>query len=101
MPATLLAYLVMALVWPWAAVDPLNPFRALEYFAHFFEKPWSELFGGSGILVTEMPRRYVATLFALKLPEMLLALGLVGAIAAVMGIVQAEISIGGALFCFW
>ena len=93
LPATLLAYLVMALVWPWAAVDPLNPFRALEYFAHFFEKPWSELFGGAVILVTEMPRRYVATLFALKLPEMLLALGLVGAIAAVMGIVQAEISI--------
>jgi hypothetical protein len=93
LPAMALAYLVMALVWPWAAVDPLNPFRALEYFAHFFEKPWSELFAGAVILVTEMPRRYVATLFALKLPEMFLALGLVGAIAAVMGMVQAEISI--------
>ena len=45
-PAMLLAYAVMALIWPWSVIDPLNPFRAVEYFSHFFEKPWQELFDG-------------------------------------------------------
>jgi hypothetical protein len=89
LPAALLGYAVMALVWPWGVVDPLNPFRALVYFAHFFEQPWEELFGGQIIMVTDMPRRYVPTLFALKLPLVFLALttfGMAGAaIAACMG----------------
>ena len=80
LPLLVLAYAVMALVWPWSVVDPLNPFKALAYFSHFFEKPWSELFQGSLILVPDMPRRYVAQLFALTLPEIMLALGLAGAV---------------------
>jgi len=36
LPAAVLAYAVMALVWPWSVVDPLNPLRAVEYFSHFF-----------------------------------------------------------------
>ena len=79
LPALVLGYALMGLVWPWAVVDPLNPFRALEYFSRFFEKPWSELFDGEVIRVTDMPRSYLPTLFALKLPEMFLALGLAGA----------------------
>ncbi|HEU5272938.1 MAG TPA: glycosyltransferase family 39 protein [Xanthobacteraceae bacterium] len=82
LPALVLAYAVMALVWPWSVVAPLNPLRAVDYFSHFFEKPWRELFQGEFILVPEMPRRYVAQLFALKLPEIMLALGLCGAIGA-------------------
>ena len=69
LPYLVLAYAVMALVWPWSVADPLNPLRALSYFSHFFEKPWSELFGGELILVTDMPRSYVPTLLALQLPE--------------------------------
>ena len=79
LPALVLGYALMGLVWPWAVVDPLNPFRALEYFSRFFEKPWSELFDGEVIRVTDMPRSYLPTLFALKLPEIFLALGLAGA----------------------
>src|SRR5690348_821793 len=79
LPWLILAYAVMALVWPWSVANPLNPFKALAYFSHFFEKPWRELFAGSPILVSEMPRRYVAQLFALKLPEAMLVLGLAGA----------------------
>jgi hypothetical protein len=72
----------MGLVWPWAVVAPLNPFHAVEYFSHFFERPWRELFDGQLILVTDMPRSYVPTLVALKLPELMLALGLCGAAGA-------------------
>src|SRR4029077_9575029 len=46
---------------------------------HFFEQPWRELFAGSPVVVSDMPRRYVAQLFWLTLPEIMLALGLAGA----------------------
>jgi len=82
-PAALLAYIVMGLVWPWAVVSPLNPFRAVEYFSNFFEKPWRELFDGRLILIPDMPRSYVPTLVALTLPELMLALGLCGTAGAI------------------
>src|ERR1700704_2045012 len=82
LPALVLAYAVMALVWPWSVAEPLNPFRALIYFSTFFENPWRELFGGSLTLVPDMPRRYVPQLFALELPEITLALGLGGIVGA-------------------
>jgi hypothetical protein len=81
-PGLLLAYAVMALVWPWSVQAPLNPWRAVTYFSHFFEAPWRELFGGELILVPDMPRSYVPTLFALQMPEIFLALGLSGALGA-------------------
>src|SRR5689334_23137036 len=43
-PSALLAYAVMALIWPWSVVNPLNPLTAINVFSHFFEKPWQELF---------------------------------------------------------
>jgi hypothetical protein len=88
LPALVLAYVVMGLLWPWSIIDPLNPFRALLYFSHFFEKPWAELFAGTVIPVVEMPRSYVPTLFALRLPEVFIALagiGTAGACVAILG----------------
>jgi hypothetical protein len=84
LPALVLAYAVMALVWPWSAAAPLNPIRAVEYFSHFFEKPWQELFAGRLIAVPDMPRGYVPTLFALTLPPILSLLGLAGAVGALV-----------------
>jgi len=88
--AAILAYLVMGLVWPWAAVSPFNPFRAVEYFSNFFEKPWRELFDGRLIMVPDMPRSYVPTLVGLTLPELMLALGLGGAIGAAVVVARAD-----------
>jgi 4-amino-4-deoxy-L-arabinose transferase-like glycosyltransferase len=81
-PGLVLAYAVMALVWPWSVVDPLNPVRAIGYFSHFFEKPWKEMFGGQPIPVPNMPRSYLPTYLGLKLPEILLLLGGAGLIGA-------------------
>ncbi len=89
-PGALLAYLVMGLVWPWSVVSPLNPFRAVEYFSNFFERPWRELFDGRLILVPDMPRSYVPTLAALTLPELMLALGLAGIIGAIVVAARGE-----------
>jgi hypothetical protein len=85
LPVLVLGYLVMGLVWPWSVLEPLNPFRAVEYFSHFFERPWREMFDGTAVLVPDMPRSYVPTLFALKEPEIALVLsgaGIVGAFVA-------------------
>jgi 4-amino-4-deoxy-L-arabinose transferase-like glycosyltransferase len=81
-----LAAPVMAFVWPWAVSHPLNPLRALQYFSHFFEQPWHELFGGQLIVVTEMPLSYLPTLFALQPPEIfvLLAMGGIAATGAMV-----------------
>jgi hypothetical protein len=88
-PGVILAYVVMGLVWPWSVVSPLNPFHAVEYFSNVFEKPWRELFGGQLIPVTDMPRSYAPTLFALQLPELMLILGLCGAGGAIFAIARA------------
>lgn len=84
LPALIVTYAVMALVWPWSVVSPLNPVRALLYFAHFFEKPWKELYDGQLIDVPNMPRSYVPTLFALKIPDLFVLLGLTGLIGTVV-----------------
>ncbi|TMJ32463.1 MAG: hypothetical protein E6G96_06175 [Alphaproteobacteria bacterium] len=93
LPGAVPAYLIMALVWPWAAADPLNPFRALQYFSRFFEKPWSELFAGAVIAVPDMPRSYVPTLFGLKLPEIFLVLALSGAGGALVATCRSDLAV--------
>jgi hypothetical protein len=92
LPAAVLAYAVMGLVWPWSVVDPLNPFHAVAYFSRFFEKPWQELFAGDLVTVTEMPRSYVPTLFALQLPEIFLLLALAGIAGTVIAACRRNIA---------
>jgi 4-amino-4-deoxy-L-arabinose transferase-like glycosyltransferase len=79
-PGLLLCYAIMAVVWPWSVQEPLNPLRAVEYFSHFFEKPWKEMYDGQAISVPDMPRTYLPTYLGIKLPEILLVLGGLGAI---------------------
>jgi hypothetical protein len=77
-PGLAFGYLVMGLIWPWSIIEVSNPFQALTYFSHFFEKPWKEMFDGALVSVPDMPWSYLPTLFALQLPEVLLALALAG-----------------------
>jgi len=74
LPGLLLGYLIMGLIWPWSVIDVSNPFQALTYFSHFFEKPWKEMFDGALVSVPDMPWSYLPTLFALQLPEIMLGL---------------------------
>jgi 4-amino-4-deoxy-L-arabinose transferase-like glycosyltransferase len=83
LPGLILGYLVMGLIWPWSVIELGNPFRALTYFSHFFEKPWKEMFDGALVSVPDMPWSYLPTLFALQLPEVLLWL-LIAAIAGTL-----------------
>jgi hypothetical protein len=78
MPGLVLGYLIMGLIWPWSIMEAGNPFHALTYFSHFFEKPWKELFDGALVSVPDMPWSYLPTLFALQLPEVMLGLTVAG-----------------------
>ncbi len=91
-PALVLGYAVMALVWPWSVTEALNPLRAVEYFSHFFEKPWKEMFDGMAVSVPDMPRQYVPQLFLLKEPEIFLLLGISGTAAALAAALRREIA---------
>jgi len=84
LPGLVFGYLVMGLVWPWSIMEPGHPFQALTYFSHFFEKPWKEMFDGALVSVPDMPWSYLPTLFALQLPEVLLALLFAGVIGTFM-----------------
>ena len=68
LPALLIGYSLMGLLWPWSVTSPLNPLKASDYFSGFFEKPWRELYGGRLVSVPDMPASYLPHMFAIKLP---------------------------------
>jgi hypothetical protein len=92
LPGLALGYLVMGLIWPWSILEPANPFRALTYFSHFFEKPWKEMFDGTLVSVPDMPWSYLPTLFALQLPELMIGLFIAGAVASVLSLSRDDMS---------
>src|SRR5580658_8385701 len=92
MPGLILGYLVMGLIWPWSIMEVSNPFQALTYFSHFFEKPWKEMFDGALVSVPDMPWSYLPTLFALQLPEVLLALTIAGVIGTFVVLPRSDIA---------
>jgi hypothetical protein len=92
-PGLVLAYAIMAMVWPWSVQEPLNPFRAIGYFSHFFEKPWREMYDGKAILVPDMPRTYLPTYLGMKLPEILLLLGSLGVIGCLVASFRNSLSV--------
>jgi hypothetical protein len=92
-PGLVLGYLIMGLIWPWSILEPANPFRALTYFSHFFEKPWKELFDGALVSVPDMPWSYLPTLFALQLPEVMLGLTIAGVVGTFMMLPRADVPV--------
>jgi hypothetical protein len=91
LPGLVFGYLVMGLIWPWSIMEPGHPFEALTYFSHFFEKPWKEMFDGALVSVPDMPWSYLPTLFALQLPEVLLALLIAGIVGAITALSRANV----------
>jgi hypothetical protein len=91
LPGLILGYLTMGLIWPWSIIRPGNPFTAVTYFSHFFEKPWKEMFDGALVSVPDMPWSYLPTLFALQLPEVLLALFIAGLVLTVLALPRNDV----------
>jgi Dolichyl-phosphate-mannose-protein mannosyltransferase len=91
MPGLIFGYLVMGLIWPWSIMQADNPFQALTYFSHFFEKPWKEMFDGALVSVPDMPWSYLPTLFALQLPEVLLGLSIAGVVGTLVSLPRGNV----------
>ncbi|MBY0430904.1 MAG: glycosyltransferase family 39 protein, partial [Rhodospirillales bacterium] len=82
LPAFVLAYVLMAAFWPWAAASPLNPLRALSDFSRL-PLNLDTLVAGQWVKATDLPPYYLPLYLAGKLPEVIL----VGLLAALgMGI---------------
>lgn len=80
LPAFLLAYLLMAVFWPWSVLDPLNPVHAVPGLTQFgFIET---LLAGRLYPADQVPPGYLPWYLAIKLPEAVLA-GLLLALAAV------------------
>ena len=66
-PALTFAYLVMIAAWPWAALSPLNPLRALISFSEFHYHIHTILAGEQYEMATS-PRWYVPVYVVIKVP---------------------------------
>lgn len=74
-PALGLAYLIMILAWPWAALSPLNPIRGLVAFSEF-HYAIRTMFAGRVYAMENVPRLYVPGYLLIRVP----LIGLVGAV---------------------
>lgn len=83
-----LSYAIMGLIWPWSVQEFDNPLRAIEYFSHFWEKPWKELYDGVPMLIIDMPRTYLPKLCLLKFPEIFIGLSIAGIAGAIVASVR-------------
>jgi hypothetical protein len=88
-----LAYLVMAIVWPWGAFAPLNPVRAIQYYSKFWEMVWKELYDGAITSIVEMPGTYVPKLLLLKLPEAFSLLAIAGLAGGMVAALRGDIDV--------
>ncbi len=79
-----LAFLVMALTWPWSVQSPLNIVSAFQGSANQFWHPWM-LWAGELVNAADLPRSYLVVILAAKLPEYVL---LGTAIAALFGAIH-------------
>lgn len=71
-PALALAWVVMAVFWPYAWQSPLNPLKTLGEFSHV-EFPIETLAAGEWYAVNAIPRWYVPAYLLFTLPEIVLA----------------------------
>ena len=71
MPALLLAYVIMILAWPWAALAPLNPIRGLLAFSEF-QYPIRTMLAGQVYEMADVPRLYVPIYILIRMPMLVL-----------------------------
>jgi hypothetical protein len=79
LPALLLAYLIMIVAWPWAALSPLNPVRGLLAFSEF-QYDIRTILAGQVYEMANAPRLYVPIYILIRVP----LLTLLGAALAIL-----------------
>jgi hypothetical protein len=72
LPALLLAYVIMIISWPWAALAPLNPIRGLLEFSEF-QYAIRTVLAGQVYEMANVPRFYVPIYILIRVPLLLLS----------------------------
>src|SRR5450755_4302639 len=67
LPALMLAYVIMILAWPWAALAPLNPIRGLVAFSEF-NYSIRTILDGQVYEMADAPRLYVPIYLMIRVP---------------------------------
>jgi len=88
LPALMLAYVIMILAWPWAALAPLNPIRGLLAFSEF-NYPIRTVLDGQIYEMADAPRLYVPIYIMIRVPLLTL-------FGAVLTMVAAQVLRGAA-----
>jgi hypothetical protein len=91
LPALGLAYLVMIAAWPWAALAPLNPIRALFAFSEFQYGVRTSV-DGQVYMMAKVPRLYVPLYILIRMPLPVLF----GAALALAGLLWPRVSASSA-----
>jgi hypothetical protein len=106
LPALMLAYVIMILAWPWAALAPLNPFRGLLAFSEFHYGIRTVLTGRI-YKMADVPRLYMPIYIMIRVPLLILfgaALTMISAQllprASDSGQQQREITLLSLIVCF-
>jgi hypothetical protein len=94
LPALLVGYLIMLAAWPWAALAPLNPLRAIFSFAHFHYEIRT-IVAGEIYTMAEVPRWYVPFYLLIKTPLVVFA----GALLALASLARGVVTGGVARIC--
>jgi hypothetical protein len=71
LPALVLAYVIMILAWPWAALAPLNPIRGLLAFSEFHYAVRTTV-DGQVYAMANVPRLYVPIYILIRMPLLVL-----------------------------
>jgi hypothetical protein len=79
-PSLALAYFIMILAWPWAALSPLNPIRGLMAFSEF-HYAIRTMFAGRVYAMDDVPRLYIPAYLLIRVPLIGLAGAALGAIS--------------------
>ncbi len=82
-PALLLAYLIMIMAWPWAALAPLNPIRGLLSFSQFHYEIRT-LLAGRVYMMSDVPRLYVPIYILIRVPLITLSGAALGMLLALL-----------------
>ena len=70
-PALILAYVIMILAWPWAALAPLNPVRGLLAFSEF-DYGIRTVLTGRIYKMADVPRLYMPIYIMIRVPLLML-----------------------------
>lgn len=85
LPAMIIAYVVMILAWPWAALAPLNPIRGLLAFSAYHYSIRTVL-AGQVYEMASVPRLYVPIYILIRVPLLTLCGAALALIYALRGI---------------